>query len=200
MLGSYSNNVCTQISSLPTRKSFWIFQRNMGNFQDAECLTINVNSLQSFRENLWLVPFLWHVSGDSRHIWQIYGSFPSWLCWQNIKERGNIIHTKNVIFAKTWYMHLGLGLTDDVTNQYRRIFRNLSRGGVLWSFSTQIIILHIFGIINGLLDHKSLIPKDFSLQLLNFLEIASETRIDDHEGCWGWDSRCGIFLPCKHER
>ena len=77
----------------------------------------------------------------------------------------------------------GWGFTDDVTNQYRRIFRNLSRGGVLWSFSTQIIILHIFGIINGLLDNKSLFPKDFSLQLLNFLEIASETRIDDHEGC-----------------
>ena len=55
-------------------------------------------------ENLWLAPFLWHVSGDSRHIWQIYGSFPSWLCWQNIKERQHNSHWKWHTGVKIWWL------------------------------------------------------------------------------------------------
>ena len=77
----------------------------------------------------------------------------------------------------------GWGLRTTSQTNTEEFLETFQGEGCCGHFSTQIIILHIFGIINGLLDHKSLIPKDFSLQLLNFLEIASETRIDDHEGC-----------------
>ena len=52
-------------------------------------------------QDLWHVPFLWHISGDTRHIWQIYGSFPSWLCWQNIKEEQHNSYKKSFHTHKT---------------------------------------------------------------------------------------------------